>query len=802
KVAEVSGQDFVVAQALVLQANHLTAMGRDLLAAYRTLRRAEGAAFPNGPYTLRRNIAFGLGSTCFQLGRLDEALDHFRRVEAMTEETGDGLTRASAQYNVVNTLFRQLDELPRPGGREELLVLARKALATADAADNREIQALLHRALGALLGARDEERAEARDHYERCIAIARSIRQPKELAHCLWSLGGALAEEGRPEEARGRIDEALALVRETGHVWSIAHASRERLRVSWSTRAREAAVAESLEALDTIEAVRLLQAEEGASAEVFSVWAGDYHWLAGRLLEGAPGGRTREDIERAFVVVERMRARALLDALGSARANLTLPSDHPLASKRRELLQRIVDTHRDLLDPATAADRRSGLLARLDALELEEQEVRSALRGASPHVAAYESPRLARLAEVEGQLGPNEALLSFQVGLRRDIRGQNAGGAWLTVSTRAGTVAHAIPDRVYLHAAVPVYLGLFARRDGREAGPSVTLFHELIGPALAALPRDVDRLVIVPDDLLHRLPFAALRSSADGEPLGARFEITIAPSATLWLRGREASRASSPRAALVVADPEFTAGPDGSSASAREWSLASSEAPLGRLPQARKEGRTVARHLSGSTLWVGDAASEDALKKARLEGFSLLHFAAHAVADEDRPERSSVLLAPGSEAEDGLLQSREIVELPLDGRVVVLSACRSAGGSVLRGEGVLSLARAFFQAGSPAIVASLWPLRDDEAARLFDVFYRHLAGGSSLAASLRSAQRDAMAAGLPPAAWAGLVVIGDGSLVPFPGGARAARASALFFLVLGGGLVAALGWWALRLRRP
>ena len=798
EVGEASGQALVLARALVLQAGHMSDTGRDLLAAYRTLRRAEDAAFPSGDYTLRRNIVLALGTTCFRLGRLDEALDHYRRVEAMADETRDGITRASAQYNVVNTLYRQLEELPRPGGREELLVLARNALATAEAADNREIQVLLHRTLGVLLGARDEERAEARDHYERCIALARSIRQPRELAHCLWSLGAALAEEGRPGEARGRIDEALALARETGHVWSLLHASQERLRVSWSTQAREAAVAESLEALDTIEAVRLLQAEEGASAGVFSVWAGEYHWLAGRLLEGAPGETRREDIERAFMVVERMRARALLDALGSARANLPLARDHPLASKRRELLQRIVDTHRDLLDPATAADRRSGLLARLDALELEEQEARKALRAASPHVAAYEAPRLARLAEVEGQLGPNEALLSYVVGVSRDIRGQNAGGAWLTVSTRAGTVAHAIPDRVYLQAAVPVYIGLFARRDGREAAPSVTLFHTLIGPALAALPPEVDRLVIVPDDLLHRVPFAALRSSADGEPLGARFEITIAPSATLWLRGREASRAAPARAALVMADPKFAAESDGSLPSAtREWALAS-EGPLGRLPQARKEGRSVARHLGGSTLWVGDAASEDALKKARLDGFSLLHFAAHAVADEDRPERSSVLLTPGSEAEDGLLQSREIVELPLDGRVVVLSACRSAGGSVLRGEGVLSLARAFFQAGSPAIVASLWPLRDDEAPRLFDVFYRHLAGGSSLAASLRSAQRDAMAAGLPPAAWAGLVVIGDGSLVPFPGGVRGARPSAPFILVLGGGLVAGLGWWVLR----
>ena len=115
KVAEASGLDLVLARALVLQAAHMTDTGRDLLAAYRILRRAERAAFPDGPYTLRRGIVFALGNTCFQLGRLDEALDYYRRAEAMTEETGDRLGRASAQYSVVNTLLGQLEALPRPG---------------------------------------------------------------------------------------------------------------------------------------------------------------------------------------------------------------------------------------------------------------------------------------------------------------------------------------------------------------------------------------------------------------------------------------------------------------------------------------------------------------------------------------------------------------------------------------------------------------------------------------------------------------------------------------------------------------
>src|SRR5262249_55021015 len=170
-------------------------------------------------------------------------------------------------------------------------------------------------------------------------------------------------------------------------------------------------------------------------------------------------------------------------------------------------------------------------------------------------------------------------------------------------------------------------------------------------------------------------------------------------------------------------------------------------------------------------------------------------FAAHAVADDERPERSSVLLAPGSPAEDGLLQVREIADLPLGGRIVVLSACRSAGGSLLRGEGVLSLAPAFFQARAPAVVGSLWPLRDDEGERLFGAFYRHLAGGVSLGTALQAAQREAIAAGQPPAAWSGLVVIGDGDIVPFPGGAPASPPP-LVVIAIGVAVLLLVAGWA------
>ena len=176
-------------------------------------------------------------------------------------------------------------------------------------------------------------------------------------------------------------------------------------------------------------------------------------------------------------------------------------------------------------------------------------------------------------------------------------------------------------------------------------------------------------------------------------------------------------------------------------------------------------------HLgSGCVLKLGAEASEELVKTIDLGRFSILHFATHAVTDDDNPPRSAVLLAAGDAAEDGLLQMGEIVALRLGGRIVVLSSCRSASGELLRGEGVMGLARAFFQAGAHVVVASLWPLADDDAADLFDRFYLHLAEGASVASALAAAQRDRLAAGAPAYAWAGVVVLGDGDQVPIPGG--------------------------------
>jgi CHAT domain-containing protein len=268
---------------------------------------------------------------------------------------------------------------------------------------------------------------------------------------------------------------------------------------------------------------------------------------------------------------------------------------------------------------------------------------------------------------------------------------------------------------------------------------------------------------VVPDGVLHELPFAALRAASDGPPLGARYELAVVPSATLWARWRSLAGARPPAAVLAVADPEL-AGRRSAAALERGGILAAG-LDLGPLPYARREGARVRRALGGeSRLLAGRAATESAVKATALGPFGVLHFATHAVADQAYPDRSAVLLDAGSEAEDGLLQPREVSALDLDGRGVVLSACHTAAGAVASGEGVLSLARSFFEGGARTVVASRWQLRDDEAERLFAAFYERLRLGETMGAALRAARSRAIAEGMPAATWAGVELLGDGDL--------------------------------------
>jgi CHAT domain-containing protein len=264
-----------------------------------------------------------------------------------------------------------------------------------------------------------------------------------------------------------------------------------------------------------------------------------------------------------------------------------------------------------------------------------------------------------------------------------------------------------------------------------------------------------------------------LRESKNVEPIGSRFEISVVPSAAVWLHLRNASlqRLHEPRSAALIFFAPATGEIDDEELNFRAADPWVEGLRLAPLRHAEREARSLER-VAGrdSRVLSGADASERALKVMPLRGFGIIDLVTHAVVDDEQPERSAILLASGSDDEDGFLQVREIPDLALDGQLVILSSCRSSSGRILGGEGAQSLSRAFLQAGAGAVLASLWPLEDEEASVLFSHFSRALGRGESVAGALSMAQRAAIDAGMPAATWAGLVILGDGDLRPLPAG--------------------------------
>jgi CHAT domain-containing protein len=232
--------------------------------------------------------------------------------------------------------------------------------------------------------------------------------------------------------------------------------------------------------------------------------------------------------------------------------------------------------------------------------------------------------------------------------------------------------------------------------------------------------------------------------------------VAIAPSAALYVLALERDRERSLQSAgdvLVVGSPVVDA----------------KEHPsLSALPAAEEEARVVARTYRGSRLLVGAEATKAEFLKL-VPGAMILHFAGHAVANEDAPFRSRIVLAPATGGEGaGDLYASEIGQLRLpETRLVILSACQTAEGRIWKNEGVESLARPFFAAGVPVVVASLWRVEDVATAELFPELHDQINKGNDPITALRNTQiamiKSSDESRREPAFWAGFEVIGGAS---------------------------------------
>jgi hypothetical protein len=532
-------------------------------------------------------------------------------------------------------------------------------------------------------------------------------------------------------------------------------------------RSRDEVITDYARAVEAVERLRDLQPDNMVRARMLWDWAFIYYRMAGYLLggravDGTPFSATRQEIDLAVRTIEKLRARILLDAMDAAQATEAINRQTAAARELTPLLERVQGLRQRLDSPGLPRSEREETIAELTALEAAERLRRRDAAEADPAYALLRRPEIPGLDQLQQSLDEDEALVLFQLSTRR----QDAkhwywnGGSYALVVTRNRVEGEALDDADLLEDRVAVFVGLLPRRDELEAQAAASLYEDLLGPLLRKMDRSrIRRLIVVPDGSLHRLPFGALRESADDDPLAARYAISSVPSASFWYQRRLES--DEPRhSSMALADPGRSRRRDAANPTLRN--------ELGRLPSARAEARAWTEAVGGKRrLLTGTAATESALVRADLRDVGLLHLATHAVVDPLRPENSAIVLAPGGE-EDGLLHIREIVDLDLNGTVVVLSACASASGELTVGEGVLGLARAFFQAGADTVIATLWPVRDEEAGRfMFDVS-REVSRGRTIGGAFDEVRRAWIARGEPTDSWAGFVLMGDAraALVP------------------------------------
>jgi len=565
----------------------------------------------------------------------------------------------------------------------------------------------------------------------------------KAIGQCLVGLGRF--EEGE-KLVRLSIEKALA----TGDTKRVWEGYQEMARLHRKRKEVPEADAAFQRALDAIELTRRSLRLEAFKTDFFGDKVQVYEEYADLLISDISG---ETGVARAFAIAERARSRSFLDSLAESRAAVDelLPGD--IVRSEEAIFTEISALQGRIRKGENTPEVRFALSEKEKQLEGLHLRVRSN----NPRFQQVRYPQPADYPALRKVLRPDELVLEFLIG-------EQSSYAW--VASPTGLEYFSLPARAELERLVR---SSYAQMLQPSAPPvSVeNLSSLLLGPIARA--EGGGSLVIIPSGILHYFPFEVLPAGPQRQPLMKQFRVSYMPSASTLVeaRGRKSTRLTA--GLLALGDAVY----DGKLAAHRSGALVEA-GDLASLPHTRTEVNTL-RSLFGSrhsTILLGKDATERNLKQQDLRRYSVIHLAAHGILDSSSSSRSGLVLGMDAAAkEDGILQVREVYRLPLNASLVTLSACQSALGRLLTGEGMVGLSRAFFYAGADTIVASLWNVNDEAAAEFMARFYRRLKRGESKEEALRQAKLSMAAEERyrNPYYWAAYVLIGDGSeAVPFP----------------------------------
>ena len=654
------------------------------LETYRGLGDRASEAFAQG----------NLGVSHAMAGRRPEAIEAYRAALALLEVAGDPLGVATMKNNTADAL--------RTGAEADLAAAER-------APDPADRDAARERAQATL--------SDAQTLVAQAVSAAQEAGAGGLCGEARHTLGQILLAQGKPEEAIRLLepvrDDATRLRSWSLGVGVTATLARARLQLKDGPQAlREARLAAeqlssgfgSLPEADLSRARALVP-------DVYDL--------------GARAALQTKSLDDLAYFLEAGRAAALLRGLGGRAAALR-------ATVPQELLQRLAERSRAKVEAFTAWHAsRSETLADVRALAARYEERRREEQKALDEVAAAQATAAGRLAPSRLVSIPDlRARLrsTARPGLRQVFALFNfqEGGATALLVEESGARVVSYPD-AELGALRAALATIGAPRDGALDEAALARVKRLLIDPLK-IPAGPTRLFVCPDRDLAYAPLSAV--------LPDDWEVVWEPSATTYdlLAERRLRRG---QAVLGLGDPDYHTTPDPDALTTRGGPR------LNPLPGTRAEVEAITGGPADRRL-LGGQATERGLARALEAGSSerpwkSVHLACHGLVDVEWPALSCLAVTPG-DGEDGFLTSSEALRLALKTDLTVLSACQTGRGKFVRGEGVMSLTRAFMFAGSPRVIVSLWDVDDAATAFLMQAFYREWNAGRGTAQALRLAQ--------------------------------------------------------------
>ncbi|MBN2200185.1 MAG: CHAT domain-containing protein [Candidatus Aminicenantes bacterium] len=780
---------------MLLGAGSAAAWTGDTDAALEFLNAAAAAARKSGDKDKLERALNAVGSVHYQAGEFDVALESYRQaVEVGRSMEGGGhegfilvnmgeIHRRVHEYEKARSAYERAGAFARRIGNANLewasvrslgtvayetgrMEEARRAYARAlelcRERKNREGLAGTHLALGKVDLA-EKKLESAWKHFESAKGIYEESGSNL-VMHPLNYMGDVRFFEGRTEQAIDFYGKSLDLA-EKMHVFNyLIEMNYKIARALDASGDRRRALSHYIRSAQHIESVRGRMGGESFRVGFLKGYIEVYEHLIGLLLRLHEEDGSRKFDRLAFAYAEKAKARAFLDGLEEARIDLLSAASPELRAEKLRLSRSTAQTLAALQKPGLDEERRARFLSDLGRAEEEYDLFMERIRREHPRYGEVqaEPPDLDR---IQDRL-PNDhtALVEF-------FFGEESAFAFLV--TKKSLQACRLGEVSGLNRAVENYL-LFLRSASNDdlrtvsRGLGARLF-----PFASRISAEVDRLIVVPDASLYHLPFETLvvdRPGAGRRLLLETCALSTAPSAASLI----ALEARPSRSGFVFdlagfGSPRYAHGAGQANETASGGALRGSHFGQGLnlppLPFSGREIRNSARFFGSDRvrLFLGDKASEAALKKNRPSDFRIVHLAVHGLIDEEVASRSMLVFSRTPEAgEDGLLTAREVYELDIPADLVVLSACATARGKIEKGEGVCGLGRAFFYAGAKTVVASLWNVRDRPTSAFMPRFYKYWTEGRTKEEALRRAKLDFMSSGSPPSVWAAFILIGEG----------------------------------------